>query len=111
MPFRVPGVHVCERNLAGVICTDHLHFIAIPLDQTLVHRGRNTTIGMNPIPPKQHCVRTLAIDDEERGWDGLAANCQLYVEDTLCLRRLAVEIMEHHVGLDKVSSRTTQSAQ
>ena len=76
-----------------------------------MHRGRNTTIGVNPIPPKQHCVRTLAVDDEEQGWDGPAANCQLHIEDALRLGRLAVEIIEHYVGLDKISSRTTQSAQ
>ena len=107
----IPGVHVCERKLAGVICTDHLHFVAIPLNQTLVHCGRNTTIGVNPIPPKQHCVCTLTVDDQERGWDGLAANCQLHIEDTLCLRWLTIEIIEHHIGLDKISSGTTQPAQ
>src|SRR6185312_1562300 len=76
-----------------------------------MHRGRNTTIGVNPIPPKQHCVCTLTVDDEERGWDGLAANCQLHIEDTLCLRRLTVEIIEHHIGLDKISSGMTQPVQ
>ena len=90
---------------------DYLHFVAIPLNQTLVHCGRNTTIGVNPIPPKQHCVHTLTVDDEERSWDDLAANCLLHIEDALCLRWLPVEIIEHYVGLDKVSSRTTQSAQ
>jgi hypothetical protein len=38
-----------------------------------MHCGRDTTVGVNPIPPKQYRVCTLAVDDEERSRDRLAA--------------------------------------
>jgi len=73
--------------------------------------GGDTAIGVNPISPEQCRVCTLAVDDEERGRDGLAANCQPYTEDPFRLYQLTVEIIEHNIGLDEISSRTTQSAQ
>jgi hypothetical protein len=48
---------------------NHLYLISIPLNQTLVHHGRDAAIGVDPIPPKYDSVCTLAVDDEERGWD------------------------------------------
>src|SRR6185503_2837350 len=79
-----PRVHVCEGNLAGIICRDYLHFIAIPLNEILMHCGRDTAVGVDPIPPKQYRICTLAVDDEERSRDRLAANCQLHVKNSHC---------------------------
>ena len=59
----------------------HFYFIAIALDEVLMHCGRDTTVGMNPVPPKQHCVCTLAINDEERCWYSLAAYYQLHIKN------------------------------
>jgi hypothetical protein len=44
---------------------DHFYFVSIPLNQTLVHCGRDTTIGMDPISPKQDGVRALAVDKKK----------------------------------------------
>ena len=66
---------------------------------------------MNPIPPKQYRVCTLAVDDEERSRDRLATHCQLHIKNPHCLLWLPVEVIEHHIGLDQIGRRTTQSAQ
>src|SRR6185437_4591263 len=106
-----PSVHVCERDFAGIVCRGHFYFVAVPLDEVLMHCGRDTTVGMNPFPPKQHCVCTLVVNDEERCWYSLAAHCQFHIKNPLRLRWLSIEVIKHHIGLDQISRRTTQSAQ
>jgi hypothetical protein len=64
---------------------NHLYFISILLNQTLVHRGRNAAVGVNPIPPKLDGVSTLVVDDKERGGDSLASHGQIHIKDALCL--------------------------
>jgi hypothetical protein len=39
-----------------------------------VRCGGDAIVGMNPIPTKQDIVGTLAINDEERGRDGIISD-------------------------------------
>jgi len=77
-------MHIRDGDLAGIVCRDHFYFIAVPLDELLMHCGGDTAVGVDPIPPKQYRICTLAVDDEERSWDRLAANCQLHVKNPHC---------------------------
>jgi hypothetical protein len=71
---------------------DYFYFISIPLNQTLVHCGRDTTIGMDPISPKQDDVRALAVDNKKSSRDGLASYHQIHAEDSLRLRSLSIKV-------------------
>jgi hypothetical protein len=61
---------------------------------------------MNPIPPEQNNVRTLATDDEERSWDSLASYGQIHVKNALRFLCLAIEVAQRDIGLDQILSRT-----
>jgi hypothetical protein len=44
---------------------DHFNIVIYPLNELLMHGRWDAAIGMDPVPPKQHAIRSFAFNNEE----------------------------------------------
>src|SRR6185437_12846644 len=106
-------MHIHDGDLAGIVCRDHFYFIAVPLDEVLMHCGGDTTVGMNPDPSKQHRVCTLAVNDEERCRCSLAAHCQFHIKNPIAsdgcpLKSLSITLVFIRSAEERPNRRSTE---